>query len=434
MAGNDFVTEEVVMFDDAVAEFNDNNMAARQVAKFKMPELTGARTGNNTSQEIFRPLPYRGRSVKGRVLQDADFTTRTQLAVPSTLDFNDSDPSDLISNAFTMNAIELNDPQQRDRIIKSSVQKLSSDLDVIIAEEIALKGSIFVDQVQAITNYNQVVRAETLMTLRGVPLMDARTIIMNAVDWNGMAGDLANRDAVPTKVSLSAFERSMVPRIATFDSFKTNFTPTLLATTATGYVVDGDQKFIPRAKDANGRNIDNRTQLLNVKTGTGGAAGDAFTIAGIFALGKINKKNSLQLQTFRIVAVNSATEWEITPPVITDNLTATPTPVDAELEYANCSDEANDNAVITFLNTTDALTNIFFVNEAVEIVHGSLAMADMNSGGVSSMRRATDSGIELVLMKQSNINDITTKYRILMWARGNVLEPEMCGVLVGGQV
>jgi len=430
---SDFVTEERVMFDELIAKFNDNNITAKQAHKFKMPELTGARTGNNTTQELWRPLPYRGKSVKGRVLQDADFTTRTQLAVPSTLDFNDSDPSDLISNAFTMNAVELNDAQQRDRIIDSTIQKLSSDLDVIMAEEIAFKGSIFVADSAAITNYSQMVTAESLMTIRGVPLTDPRTVIMNAIDWNGISGNLANRDAPPTGVSLTAFERSMIPRIATFDSFKANFAPSLAATTATGYTVNGNQKFIPRAKDANGRNIDNRTMLLTVQTGTGGAPGDAFSIAGINALGKINKKNSLRPQTFRIVKVNSATEWEITPPIITNNLTASPTPVGAELEYANCSDEANDTAVITFLNTVDALTNIFFVNEAVEIVHGSLAMADMNSGGVSSMRRATDSGIELVLMKSSSINTLDTKYRILMWARGNVLEPEMCGVVIGNQ-
>ena len=196
---------------------------------------------------------------------------------------------------------------------------------------------------------------------------------------------------------------------------------------------DGEQKFIPAAKDANGRNIDNRTMPLVVADGTGGAAGDAFTIPGVFVLGKINKKTTLKLQTFRLVEVVDGTNWVITPPIITDNQTATPTPVGAELEYANCSDSARNDVAITFLNVADSITNIFFQNESVEIVHGSLAMADMNSGGVSSMRRATDSGIELVLMKSSNINTIETKYRVLMWARGNVLEPEMCGILIGGQ-
>lgn len=430
---NDFVSEERVMFDKLVAKFNDNNITARQVAKFKMPELTGARTGNNTTQEIWRPLSYRGKSVKGRVLQDADFTTRTQLAVPSTLDFNDSDPSDLISNAFTMNAIELNDAQQRDRIIDSTVQKLSSDLDVAMGEEIALKGSIVVTKATGISTYQDAAQCEALMTIRGVPLMDARTIILNAIDNNSIANDLQGRGAPPTGVSLTAFERSKIPRIATFDSFKANFVPPLPATTASGYTVDGEQKFIPAAKDANGRNIDNRTMPLVVADGTGGAAGDAFTIAGIFVLGKINKKTTLQLQTFRITEVVDGTNWVITPPIITDNQSATPTPVGAELEYANCSDSARNDVVIAFLNIADSITNIFFQNESVEIVHGSLAMADMNSGGVSSMRRATDSGIELVLMKSSNINTIETKYRVLMWARGNVLEPEMCGILIGGQ-
>lgn len=426
---NDFVTEERVMFDDMVVAFNDNNITAKQVAKFKMPELTGARTGNNTTQQLWRPLAYRGKSVEGRVLDDSDFTTRTQLSVPSQLDYNDAPPSDLISNAFTMNAIELNDPLQRDRIVTSAVQKLSSDLDVIIANEIALKGSIVVTKSTAISQYAEAAETEALMSVRGVPFMDPRTIILNPTDNNGIANDLQGRGAPPTGVSLTAFERSKIPRIATYDSFKSNFLPTLPATTASGYTVDGDQKYVPMAKDANGNNVDNRTMTLTVADGSGGAAGDAFTIAGVNAVGKINKQDTLKLQTFRIVSVDTGTTWTITPPIITDAVS----PSEAEKEYANCSDQANDDAVITFLNVADAQTNIFFVNEAVEIVHGSLAMADMNAGGVSSMRRATDSGIELVLMKSSNINTIETKYRVVMWARGNVLEPEMCGMLIGGQ-
>lgn len=429
MAENSFSVEEVVMFDEMIVAFNDNNITAHQVDKFKMPELTGARTGFGTTQTISRPLKYRGISKEGKTLVDADFTTRTQLSVPSSLNYNDSAPSDLISEAFTMNAVELNDPLQRDRIVQGAVQKLSSEMDVRMANEIALKGSIVVAETVSITKYSQPAQCEALMTIRGVPLMDERTIILNATDNNGIADDLQGRGAPPTGVSLTAFERSKIPRIATFDSFKANFMPSLAATTASAYAVDGDQKFIPRATDANGQNVDNRTMLLTVKTGTGGAAGDAFTIAGVNVIGKINKVNTLQLQTFRIIAVNSATEWEITPPIITDQVA----PVTAERQYANCSDQAADDAAISFLNSQDSITNIFFVNEAVEIVHGSLAMVDMNAGGVSSLRKATDSGIELVLLKQSSILDLSTKYRVSMWARGNILEPEMCGILIGGQ-
>ena len=131
----------------------------------------------------------------------------------------------------------------------------------------------------------------------------------NPSDYNGVAGNLANRDAPPTGVSLTAFERSRIPTIATFDSFKANFMPTQAFTTASGYQIAGaDQDHDPQATDANGNNVDNRTQTLNVDLGTGAVnEGDAFTIAGVFAVSAIHKNVTSQLQTFRVTSTASGT-------------------------------------------------------------------------------------------------------------------------------
>lgn len=427
MANNAFSKEEIVFFEQVLEGFDPNNITAQQVMKYQPPSTLSERSALQT----FRPVPYISVNKDGLTLADADFADTTQLSVPSTLNANDSSPSDIKNVPFTMNAVELNDPLQRDRKAESTIQTLSALADSLVATEVSNKGTLFVKDAAAITNYNQVVEAETQMTLRDVPLTEPRTLIMNARDWNGISGDLANRDAPPTGVSLTAFERSKIPNVGTFDSFKASFMPQNVFTAAAGWLVDGAQFATPTATDANGNNVDNRTMTLTVDTGTGTVkVGDAFTIAGVNALSMIHKNDFGELQTFRIIARNSATEWEISPAIFTNAVTGGST--QAELEYANCSAAAPNDAAITFLNLTASQnSNIFFVNKAVEIVHGSLATMDLDGAGVATRIGTTDSGIELLFAKGANIKDLGTQYRMVMWMSPNVLIPEMCGNLIG---
>ncbi|MCK5446294.1 MAG: hypothetical protein KAI73_11775 [Rhodospirillaceae bacterium] len=424
---NAFSKEEIVFFEQVLEGFNPNNITARQVMKYQPPSTTLERS----ALTVHRPIPYISVNKDGLTLVDADYAATTQLTVPSTLNANDSAPSDFKNVPFTMNAVQLNDPQQRDRKAESAVQALSALADKVVATEVANKGTIFIKDAAALTTYSQLANAEEQMSIRDVPIMAPRTLIMNPSDYNGVAGDLAQRAAVPEGVSLTAFERSKIPMVATFESFKANFMPTNVFTAASGWLVDGAQFAVPTSTDGNGNNVDNRTMTLTVDTGSGTVKlGDAFTIAGVNSLGTIHKNDTGQLQTFRVIARNSATEWEISPAIFTN--AASGGSSQAELEYANCSIAAPNDAAITFLNITASKpSNIFFQNEAVEIVHGSLATMDLDGAGVSTMTQATDSGIEILFAKSSEINDLGTQYRLTMWMAGNVLIPDMCGNIIG---
>jgi len=429
MATNAFSKEEVVFFEQVLAGFGPNNISARQVKKYQPPSTQFERS----SLSVHRIVPYISINKDGLVLVTSDFADITQLTVPSTLNANDSAPSDIKNVPFTMNAVELNDPLQVTRKATSAVQALSALVDNNVATRIAQRGTLFVKETTPITTYTQISGAETQQSIRDVPIMEARTLIMNPSDYNGVSANLANRDAPPTGVSLTAFERSRIPRIATFDSFKANFMPTVTAAAGgTEFFVDGVQFHTPLATDGNGNNVDNRTMLLTVKTGAATVKlGDSFTIAGLNALSAIHKNDTNELQTFKVIARNSLTEWEISPAIITNDTSGGET--QAEKEYANCSIAAPDSAAIVFLNTATAPANIFFMNNAVEIVHGSLATMELNGAGVASMRQATDSGIEILFAKGSEIKDLGTQYRLTIWMNSNVLIPEMCGQILGSQ-
>jgi len=428
MANNAFSKEEIVFFDQVLAGFDPNNITARQVSKFMAPGTQFERS----SLTIARPVPYISINKDGLSLVEADFANTTQLSVPSTLNANDSAPSDIKNVPFTMNAVELNDPLQRERKAESAVQALSALVDKSIATEIAFKGTLYVETTGTqpagrIDNYSDVAQAETQQSIRDVPIMAPRTLIMNPQDYNNVSGDLANRSVLQKGVTLTAFERSKIPQVATFDSFKANFMPTLIAAVGTGFLVNGaNQNLVPRATDANGRNVDNRTQTLNVDGGTGTVKlGDRFTIAGVNAVSAIHKEDIGELQTFTIIERISATVWTISPGIIAKNATD-----QASKEYANATTAPADDAVITFLNTVTARANIFFMNQSVEIIHGSLATMDLDGAGVATMRRATDSGIEILFAKGSEITNLGTKYRLTAWFAPNVLIPDMAGILL----
>ena len=427
---NFFGKEEIIFFDKILAGFDPNNITARQVSKFKPASTQFERAGLT----INRPIPYITLGTEGLTLSAAAFADRTQLTVPSTLNANVSAPSDLKNVPFKMNAVELNDPLQRDRISQAAVQQLSAIVDSNVATKVAQEGSLFLKQPAPITTYGQIAKAEEIMTIRDVPLTAPRTLIMNAADYNGVASDLAKRDAPPMGVSLTAFERSKIPTVATFDSFKASFMPTQNSTAAAGYLINGaDQDHDPLAVDANGNNVDNRSQSLIIDTGTGNInKGDAFTIAGVFAVSHIHKNVTAELQTFRVLSTAGAAGAQtitITPAIV---VAAGGGGAQANKDYANCSIIPANNSAITFLNLTNSQpSNIFFVNEAVEIIHGSLATMDLDGAGVSTMSMATDSGIEILFAKGAEVRGLTTEYRLTMWMNSNILIPEMCGNIIG---
>lgn len=426
---NSFSKEEVVFFEQVLEGFDPNNITARQVDKFQ-PASTAL---ERSALTVHRPVPYITLGTEGLTLASGAFADRTQLTVPSTLNANVGAPSDIKNIPFKMTAVELNDPLQRDRIAQAAVQQLSAIADSTVATQVAKRGSLFIKNGAAITTYAHVAQCEEAMSIRDVPIMEARTLIMNPTDYNSVSSGLANRDAPPTGISLTAYERSQIPTVATFDSFKANFMPTQTLTTAAGYLVDGaNQDHDPVATDANGNNVDNRVQSMVVKTGTGDIEeGDAFTIANVFAVSQVHKNTLSVLQTFRVTSTASAAGGQtisFTPAIIA---AAGASGAQANKDYANCDSIPADGAALTFLNVTASKpSNIFFMNRAVEIIHGSLATMDLDGAGVSTMTASTDCGIEILFAKGAEVRGLTTEYRLTMWMSANVLIPEMCGNLI----
>jgi hypothetical protein len=167
---------------------------------------------------------------------------------------------------------------------------------------------------------------------------------------------------------------------------------------------------------------DNRRMVLNVQ-GANIAnikAGDAFTITGVNAVHNIDKSDTGQLMTFRVISVASAgAALTITPAII------------ATGQYQNVSAVAANNAPLVFLNTATKPVNAFWCQGAVTLDYGRLAFP--TGEGAQVMTATTKNGVPLIMAYQFNSLTGKTSCRFTTLYATTVLDPEQCGLVVANQ-
>ena len=422
---NSFNKEERVAFEDILEGFNDALVMSRNVSIYNSDSTMMERT-NNT---IWRPQPYISQSIDSTagVSISSSYKNFTQLAVPATLGFSKTVP-------WTMNALELRDALQEQRLGVAARQKLASDINVAIMNVASSQGSLVVPISAAAGDYDDVALCDSIMNEQGVPNYD-RYLALSSRDYNGLAGNLAvaTRSFGNAK-SEKAYERNYVGMVAGFDTYKFDYANRIGVAAGGATTINtsnGSQEYLPEATSTSvgGQiNVDNRFQTVTVSNTVGVAVGDAFTIDGVEAVHHITKQATGQLKTFRVVAISSGTTMVITPPIIS----ATTAPTDAALQYQNCKIvSGSSTASLNWLNTGAANINCFWQKDALEILPGRYAVP--SDAGTAVMRASTDQGIELVMQKFYDIDSMTTKYRLDTLFGVVNKQPEMSGILLFNQ-
>jgi hypothetical protein len=428
---NSFSKEERVAFEDLLEGFQDALVLSRHVAVYNTDQTMMERA-NNT---IWRPQPYIAQSINSTPGNSiaGQYQGMTQLAVPATLGYSQTVP-------WEMTALELRDALQEGRLGESAKQKLASDINVAIMGSAANLGSLVVPIAAAAGDYDDVSLCDTIMNEQGVPDYD-RFMALSSRDYNGLAGNLVGTArSFGNQKSDKAYERSYVGMVAGFDTYKMDYANRLTAAAGTSKTIDTNgsntqANYAPQATSTavGGQiNVDNRFQTVTVNSTTNIAAGDAFTIAEVYAVHHITKQSTGQLKTFRVVSVDSGTTMTITPPIIGAQTIGGTGPTDAQLQYKNVEVAiAADAAAITFLNVNAASVNVFWQRDSLEILPGRYAVP--SDAGVAVMRASTDQGIELVLQKWYDINSMTIKYRMDTLFGVVNKNPEMSGILLFNQ-
>lgn len=413
---NSFSQNIDIFFEQVVEGFEATNISAKNVGMYK-PNAGQLAEGGQT---FYRPMPMLTEVVDGRDVSSA-YNDLTELTVPSTLT-----ESHIRNVPVQLTGVDLNNPHVMNNAVNAANIMLSNKLDTLVADAIATYGTLAVINSGNIDTYDEAAEADALM-LEQQATRGMRKMLLNPRMAKNLAGNLASRGTM-TGAPMDAYTRSMLPPIAGFDTFRVDYGKTITGSSASGYLVNGANQNTTPASTSSGLPVDNRTQTLAVDTGTGIAVGDVFTIAGVYAVGHINKQSTGQLKTFRVLAVNGG-NLTIAPAIIPADGSA-----QSQKDYANVNTTPADNAAITVLNTTTKPASVFFERDAVEIIHADFNTDPFSATGKKVRKATTDSGVQIVMLSDSAIDTLVAKYRMFVWANVEVLNYELAGIMLEGQV
>jgi len=404
-----------IFFANVVNKFEAMNITAKNVKK----EKPNAGSLAEADQTYYRKVQQMTQVVDGLDISSS-YRDITELTVPSSLL-----TSHLRNVPVPLSGAELNNPHIESDIVGAAALLLSNKIDTIVADKIADEGTLVVTNAGSISSFSDVAAAQAMMTRNQVPGGD-RYMIFNPEDSITVGANVADR-ATMSGIPSSVYKSGDLPQVASFGVYSTDYAKIISGSSGSGYLVNGaGQGHTPLTKSG-GLPVDNRTQVLAVDTGSSAAVGDAFTIAGVFEVGHINKKSTGKLKTFRIRAINGA-NWTISPAIIPANGAA-----DAQQDYANVTAEPADNAAITILNIADAPVNTFYSKSAVELIHSDFNLEVFGMTGKKVRKSTTDSGIQIAMLADSSIDDLSATYRMFIWANATLLDPERAGILIGNQ-
>jgi len=320
---------------------------------------------------------------------------------------------------YSLNADEANDPVLMREKGKAAAMRLSAEVETQMQAAIAARAGLVVRKVGAFT-WDDGANAEAQLIVRGYSQGSEKKLFLNPMDYLQVAKDLGNR-AYMGDLSKSAYERSQVPPIACFRTFRTDQVTNVTAIgTVTNTLVNGAGQSLTVAAMSGDLPQDNRQMVLNCD-GANVAnvkAGDVFTLPGVFAVHQVSKASTGQLQTFRVLA-NNAGALTITPAIIVDG------------QYQNVTAAPANDAPLTFLNTATTAVNPFWTKDACVLSYGSLEFP--MDGGPKVMKARTEQGVPLIMSYSFDHLTAKTTYRFTTVYGCSVLQPEKCGIILANQ-
>lgn len=363
---------------------------------------------------FYRPQNYHANVVTGLDVSGAAQTAVIQRMVPTVY----RQPDNVV---YSLNAREMRDPEHMKEMGKAAATRLAAEIDRNIYATVAAQAGIVVWKSGALS-WQDAQTAEALMLSRGIGLGRERKLFFNPFDYTAVAADLGNRAYLGDR-SKAAYERSQVPDIAGFKTFRTDNVANVAAVgTVSGTAVNGANQARTVTAMTGDLPTDNRRMVLNV-TGANIAnikAGDTFTIAGVNAVHQIDKSDTGQLMTFRVVSVaGSGANLTITPAII------------ATGPYQNVTAAPADAAPLSFRNTATRPANVFWAQGSVSLDYGRLTFP--GDQGAKVMTASTKQGVPLVM--SYNFNHLTglTTVRFHTLYATTVLDPEQCGIILANQ-
>lgn len=397
-----------LMFENFVEGFDAACVISRE-ADTSYPDATAMQRAGDT---FYKKQNYHSAVVTGLDISAGADTDIIERFVPTVFRSPDN-------VRYQLDAKELRDPVHMAKMGESAALRLAAEVDKNLYATVAAQANIIVKKVGALA-WTDGAQAEALMLSRGIGA-DARKLFLNPFDYQAVAQDLGNRAYLGDR-SKDAYERSKVPDIAQFATFRTDNVSNLAAIgTVTGTTVNANTSHTVTSMTSN-LPTDNRTGTLvvaganiaNIKNG------DAFTIANVNAVHMIDKSDTGQPMTFRVISGGGTANLVISPKIVISG------------PYQNVTAQAAAGASLTFLNTATKPVNVFWAQGAVTLDYGRLEFPQ--GTGAQVMTATTKNGVPLVMVAQINAQTGKLFVRNTTLYATTCLDPEKAGLILANQV
>lgn len=412
LGANALTKDLEILFENFIVGFDAASVVSQEAAFFSPDQQAMQRAGD----VVYRPQDYHMDVVAGLDISAATPTDLVQRMVPASY----KSPQNIL---YKLDAKEMRDPQHKLQAGQAAGLRLSAQIDSDMYDVVAKQGANVIKKVGALT-WDDAALAEAVLLSKGMPMGVGRKFFMNPFDYKDVAKDLGNR-AYLGKPNMDAYERSRVPDIAGFRTFRTDNLVNLLGVgTVTGTTVSGAQSFTPSAMTGDVPTDNRRMTLVvaganiaNIKNGDSFVIGSAAT--AVNAVHNITKDDTGQQQTFRVISGGGTANLVITPAIV------------ATGPYKNVTIAAGAGAAITFLNTVSKPVSPFWVDGAVELMAGKLAFPD--GQGAQVMHATSKNKIPLIMSYSfDHLKGVTTCRFTSLYAT-TVLQPELAGVVIANQ-
>ncbi len=412
---NSMTKAETIAFEAGFEVFENNNVFAKNSEIFK-PDSGQAELAGQTIR-----VPYQNQisTQKGLDVSSGNSDV-TDITVPLSLS-----SSDIYNGVFSLSALERNVESRITRNAQAAVRKISADISNDIRDVIIKKGTLVGAETTALTDYKHFAKAGVMCREVEAAAVD-KFMYLGPRTELGLANELGMRQTDNSR-DMKAYGMSELPSIGDFQTFSTNNMLTVSGSAASGITVAGASQgstLIAYNSDGGysaGEIDDPREQNLTLSS-SALSVGDCFTIAGVNRIGIDSKQDTGQLMTFRVVGQAGTTSPLISPAIV------------ATGPNQNVSAEPANGAAITVINTATSEPTAFTTRDALTLFCSDLDYAGLVGSAETSVAQATtSSGLQVAMVRQGKIDDLSVKYRFVTWCKPNMRDPLRAGIILPNQ-
>jgi len=314
---------------------------------------------------------------------------------------------------FTLRAEELRDTTFMKRRAMAGSRKLSSDANLRAANLVANTGTMYYESGKA--GFDFVSEASTLMSERQAYRDMGSSFFLNPRTYQVMGSDLASRSDLSGRPEQAYGTGQIGKNVAGFDVFEAPTYGTIPTQAGAASTVSANVVEVPEGfKEVGGsiQNIDYRYGTVNLTSGANYQVGDVITFAGVNALGLMDKTNTGQLMTFRVIAK------------ATNALTIYPKPIAAnqagitasQAAYANISTAIVSGMSVAKVNVTGGQANSFWADDSVGFVNADGNLDVLNEfDGMKVTSETLDNGIKLYMAYDAKLDTLNCRVRLFTW-------------------